>query len=246
VVLARPPRMAFLPIFDLGSYDGEKARVAGFEALSRFSHGEPPEWFRAATEAGLRYDLELTAVREAVAQFKKVPGDAFLSVNVSTETLMSSMLVEAVSPLEASRVVFELSEEAAVANYQTTREVVARLQSKGFRLALDDVGAGEMDLWDLFRLRPDMIKLDVALTRELDREPARVAMVEAINVYAQRLGATVVAEGIEETTELRTLMGLDVELGQGYLLGEAAEVGTTEFREYEAMLSLDALSRHTS
>ena len=103
-----------------------------------------------------------------------------------------------------------------------------------------------MDLWDLFRLRPDIIKLDVALTRDLEREPARVAMVEAINVFALRLGAAVIAEGIEDTSELRTLQGLDVALGQGYLLGEAAEVGTTEFKHYESLLSLDALSRYSS
>ena len=236
----------FLPIFELSTYDGKHARVAGFEALSRFSHGKPPEWFKAATEAGLRYDLELTAVREAVSKFRKVPGDAFLSLNVSNETLLSSMLVEAVRPIPADRVVFELSEEAAVENYQTTREVIARLQSQGYRLALDDVGAGEMDLWDLFRLRPDLIKLDVTLTRDLSREPGRVAMVEAIEVFASRLGAAVIAEGIEESEELRMLQSLEVPLGQGYLLGAAAEVGTTEFKEYESMLSLDALSRYTS
>ncbi|MDQ3570948.1 MAG: EAL domain-containing protein, partial [Actinomycetota bacterium] len=92
-------------------------------------------------------------------------------------------------------------------------------RQRGLRVAVDDAGAGYASFRHILRLRPDIIKLDMALTRDIDRDPARRALAAALITFAENTGSTIVAEGVETAEELHALRQLGVTAAQGYYLG---------------------------
>ena len=88
----------------------------------------------------------------------------------------------------------------------------------GVRLAIDDTGAGFASLAHILKLAPDLIKLDRELTSGIDRDPVRCAPGAALVSFASRIGAEIIAEGIETASELEVLRGLGIRYGQGFLL----------------------------
>lgn len=209
----------FQPIFDLGSWLVGSKRVVGFEALARFHPQVPPDvWFREAARMGLGSELELTAIHTAVAYLPHIPTDAFLSVNISPETANSLAHVDWFHRLPLRRVVIEISEEATIDDYETFRRVLDGLRAKGLKVAVDDVGAGLASLKHLVMLPHDMIKLDLDVVRGVDTNPNCQAMAAALVTLARARGTQVIAEGIETSNELVTLVDLGVEYGQGYHL----------------------------
>jgi len=209
-------RVVLQPIFDLSA-----ARPVGTEALSRFSGPptrQPDEWFDEAAAANLRLDLELVAARAAVAHLATLPHGHFLSINVSPETLLEPRLHEVVSA-SAQHIVLEVTEHAPVDDYARLSGALSEFRAAGGRLAIDDAGAGFASLRHILLLDPDFIKLDRTLTSRIDDRPAQRALAKALISFASEIGARIVAEGIETTSELEALRGLGVPFGQGYLLG---------------------------
>lgn len=120
------------------------------------------------------------------------------------------------------RVVIEITEHAAIYDLDLLLMEIDRLRDLGARIAIDDAGAGYSGLQQIIRLRPDVIKLDMSLTKNVDKDVARRSLAAAMVQFARDTNASVVAEGIETEAELRTLKSLGVELGQGYHLGRPA------------------------
>lgn len=218
--------------------DQLESRVVGFEALSRFEKGSPPEWFAGASVAGLRMELELAAIREAVEGFHHSSPDMFLAVNTSLDTLLSPKLAEALQGIAPNRVVLELHEDTVIDNYERTRVHIDRLTDKGYRLAIDDVARGRIDLWYLVRLRPSLVKFDVSMIRDIDLDSSKQAIVNGLKWLGEVLKARVVAEGIEREEELDRVRRLGVHYGQGYLLGRPGPLPEAE--PVEASLVTDA------
>lgn len=211
-------RVAFQPIFDL-----RNRAVVGYEALSRFTGGPsraPNEWFAEAAELGLGVELEVAAVRAALDSFDGMPGDAYVSVNVSPEAMTSSTFFQAITGKAEDRLVVEVTEHARVESYAELANVVLALRGRGVRLAIDDVGAGFASLRHVLRLRPDIIKLDITLTRSIDTDPVRRALASSFIRFADDIHATIAAEGIETGGELDELCTLGVGCGQGFFLAE--------------------------
>ncbi|MCD8514576.1 MAG: EAL domain-containing protein, partial [Burkholderiaceae bacterium] len=100
--------------------------------------------------------------------------------------------------------------------------IIKDYQQRGFLTAIDDFGAGYSGLNLLAQFQPHMVKLDMALTRDIDRDPVRRAIVAGVIGTCQALGCQVVAEGIETAGELGTLRDMGVQLFQGYLLARPA------------------------
>ncbi len=215
--------VVFQPIMDLRT--GEPV---GFEALARFPSSlerGPEEWFREADEVELRTELELTTVRAALSRLDSLPEDAFLAVNLSPATACSEHLERAVAQADAPRrIVLEVTEHAPVRDYGALNAAVGSLRAKGVRLAVDDAGSGFASLQHILRLAPDFIKLDMALTRDVDNDLARRALAAALISFSNEIGATIIAEGIETEAELRTLRDLGVAYGQGFHLARPAEI----------------------
>ena len=119
--------------------------------------------------------------------------------------------------MPAGRVVLEITEHAIVENYADLRRALFSLRSKA-RIAIDDAGAGYSGLKHILEVGPNLIKLDMALTRGIDTDPARYALAAALVTFAREIGSDIVAEGIETAGELSVLGGLGVTFGQGFYL----------------------------
>jgi EAL domain-containing protein (putative c-di-GMP-specific phosphodiesterase class I) len=194
-------------------------QVVGYEALSRFPGWTPDRWFRQALVAGLGLEFELAAVDRAVGCLRRLPGDAFLGINVSASTLVSNALLEALADVDASRIVLELTEHEPIVDYSPYCEQLGRLRKRGVRLGIDDVGAGHSSLLHIVQLRPDVIKLDRALIAGCDTDGARRVVTKSMAMLARQAKAALIAEGVETTGEAEALVGTGVRFGQGFLFG---------------------------
>ena len=213
----RQPRLLFQPIVDLA-----KGGVAGYEALARFDgpvDATPDKWFAAAARAGLGPALESRVVRAALAARESLPANCFLTVNVTPRALTSAPVMdEFLRGGELAGLFVELTEEQAISDPDAMRRDLARLRDRGAMIALDDAGSGYSGLQRLLALGPELMKLDRSLVDGIDEDEAKRACVEMLIVLARRLGAWLLAEGVERSGELRELINLGVPLAQGFLL----------------------------
>lgn len=225
-------RMLFQPIVRLSDGSWE-----GFEALSRFPHLDisTAEVFAAATEAELDERLEHAAVAQAMRQQDTLPDGVYMTVNVSPRLLVSDALRE-FAHASVDRLVLEVTEHAAVEDYEALRDALAPWRERGARLAVDDAGAGFASLRHILRLEPDFIKLDGSLTAGIVAGASERALAAALVAFANGTGAVIVAEGIEQVDQVEALRGLGVTLGQGYYLGRprpaadfTAHAGTRDY-----------------
>lgn len=215
VIEAAAISMVFQPIVELAT-----GSAAGVEALARFPGPpqRPPDlWFAEAAEAGLGPELELLAIRAAVSQLDRLPPHVYLSVNASPVTASRPDL-GVVLASAGHRVVLELTEHVAVDTYDGLLGALDHLRGLGVRVAVDDAGSGYASLRHILRIGPDIIKLDIGLTRDIHADPARRALAASLVRFGQETGAVIVAEGIETAEELMTLRRLGVGYGQGYHL----------------------------
>jgi EAL domain-containing protein (putative c-di-GMP-specific phosphodiesterase class I) len=202
--------------------------VIGYEALTDF--GADPlssteEIFREAHEVGLGVELELHTARVAVAGFARELArspSTYLAINASPGLLYRVALLEALSQVPPGRVVVEITEQRQFDSYDQLKETVYLVHQRGFRVAVDDTGSGFAGLQRLVDVRPEIVKLDKALTSQIDTDAPRRALVAALRHFADDMGITVVAEGIEREEQLMVLRDLGVDCGQGYLLGRPA------------------------
>ena len=112
-----------------------------------------------------------------------------------------------------------LTEKYAIENYSLFGEAVRNFTEMGISIAVDDIGAGHSGLEKIANLNPKYLKFDIELVRDIDASYVRQEMVKALKIFADKMGSTIIAEGIERQEELDTLLQLGVDHGQGYLLG---------------------------
>jgi EAL domain-containing protein (putative c-di-GMP-specific phosphodiesterase class I)/AmiR/NasT family two-component response regulator len=211
--------MVFQPIMEL-----ETRTIVGVEALARFRSiplRAPDAWFAEAVALELGVQLELATIRQALKMLPAVPDDAYLSVNCSQAAARSPLLAQTLGAV-AGRMVIEITEHEPVDDYVALSEALAPLRARGVRVAIDDAGAGYASLRHTLQLSPDIIKVDISLTRDIDADRGRRALASALISFADEMGMTIVAEGIESDAELRTLQELGVRYGQGFYLAEPA------------------------
>ena len=224
LIAERGIQIVFQPIVDLAT-----RRTVGFEALSRFPPPDrnPMRWFDDADLAGLSAELEFASVRAALNQLDRLPPDAYLSLNFSPSVLNELARVDLDALAERvplGRIVLEVTEQAPIDDYARLGEALADIRRRGVRLAIDDAGAGFASMRHIVSLRPDIIKLDISLIRDIDTDPSRRALAGSIAHFGTETGASIVAEGIETESELAALVALAIPYGQGYLLGRPAEL----------------------
>jgi diguanylate cyclase (GGDEF)-like protein len=222
-------RAALQPLVRLGD-----RTVLGYEALCRFTPrhglGTPDELFAGAPIANLKREVDEACL---VAAFAAAPqtAPATLFVNVAVETLVEgrssgdrlSRLAD-IAGISASDVVLEVSERTPVGDLNRLRRVVADLRQRGFRIAIDDAGAGHASMLVIAEVQPEFVKIDRLLIHGLDVSAARRALVVSLLSFGAHINARVIAEGIETEDELQTLLSLGVQFGQGWLLGRPVMV----------------------
>ena len=128
------------------------------------------------------------------------------------------------SGLRHDDLVLEIKERAALEERDASRDVLHRLKGEGVRVAIDDMGAGYSSLQAIVDLEPDYLKFDIALVRNIDRSQIKRSLLETLVELSSKIGAQVIAEGIEAESELTTLREMGVQLGQGRHLAAPATV----------------------
>jgi PAS domain S-box-containing protein len=225
VITERLLHTVFQPIVDLVS-----GAVVGVEALTRFDHEPtrtPDVWFAEANATARGVELELLAVETALTTAATLPGDVYVSINVSPAAIANSDLATIVDRcgFDPTRLVVEVTEHVQVSDYRPVSAGLEALRNRGTRVAVDDAGAGYSSLTHVLRLQPHFIKLDRSLIEAINIDQRRRALVAAVNAFALEVGANVIAEGVETAEELDTLTSLNLRYGQGYLFGEPSTSG---------------------
>ncbi|HEY7522907.1 MAG TPA: EAL domain-containing protein [Candidatus Limnocylindrales bacterium] len=157
---------------------------------------------------------------------RTTPSDVRFAINFTPASLLdpafeASALADLVrsSGLEPRRITLECTEQQAVPDVVPLKKQVKALRRLGFGFAVDDAGAGYASFALIAALRPSIIKIDREIVTRIARDDAKQALVEAFVSFGRRIGARLLAEGIETRADLATLTGLGVDLGQGFLLG---------------------------
>ena len=215
-------RVVFQPVVDV-----RRRTVSGYEALCRFDlipELGPDAWFAAAAARGLVPRLDAASLRAALARRADLPPNCFLSVNVEPESVtdpaVQSILLHEHGNLDG--LVIEITEHRAILDPVGFLAALDLFRRAGALIAVDDAGAGHAGLQQILLLRPSILKLDRAIVADLDSDPAKAAMVEMLGLFASRVDAWLLAEGVETLGEARRLEQLGVPLAQGHLYARPA------------------------
>lgn len=220
ILQERLVHMVYQPIFEL-----ETGKPVGFEALSRFDiqpNLPPNVWFAEAAEMGLGVELEALAIETALQDLTVIPPDTFLAVNASPAALRHRRVSHLFDTVAPGRLVVELTDSDQVENYQALAESLRALRDRGIQLAIDDAGTGYAGLKRILSLEPNLLKLDLSLTKGIDTDPVRQALAGGLINFAGVIGARLIAEGIETQGEYDEMRRLGLHFGQGYFLGRPA------------------------
>jgi len=210
--------MAYQPIVR-----AEDGRLHGHEALLRTAEPyfpNPGPLLEAAGRLRRLPDLG-RAVRGSVASFVDGGVGGTVFVNLHVRDLLDEQLFSCEAPLSrhARKVVLEITERAALDEVEDATGRVSRLRELGFKIALDDLGAGYAGLTSFANLAPDVVKLDMALVRGCDADPLRRRLIGSLAALCRDLGILVVAEGVETEAERETVAAAGCDLMQGFFVG---------------------------
>jgi EAL domain-containing protein (putative c-di-GMP-specific phosphodiesterase class I) len=218
--------MAFQPLVSLS-----QRRVYAYEALMRTE--EPllphPGAVLAAAERLGRLDELGRSVRALVAKAMQDSPDTTLFVNLHSQDLLDAQLYATDSPLAgfAKRVVLEITERASLEGLKDIESRLKALRDLGYRLAVDDLGAGYAGLTSFTQIQPEVVKFDMSLVRGLDASPAKRRLLTSMTALFRDWNIVVVAEGVETPAERDALTALGCDVLQGYLFARPAR-GFTE------------------
>jgi EAL domain-containing protein (putative c-di-GMP-specific phosphodiesterase class I)/ActR/RegA family two-component response regulator len=209
--------MAYQPIV---SWSGRS--LYAYEALLRTAEGpysRPDIVLEVSERLGRLHDLGRATRAQVAAQVPEVPAQCMF-VNLHPHDLLDPTLYDPASPLSrvAEKVILEVTERATLDRVKDVREKVAKLRALGFRIAIDDLGAGYAGLTSFAQLEPDIVKLDMSLVRDVHRHDVKRRIITSMTRLCQEMNLQVVAEGVETAEERDTIVACGCDLLQGYLL----------------------------
>jgi EAL domain-containing protein (putative c-di-GMP-specific phosphodiesterase class I) len=212
--------LLFQPIVDL-----QRAVVVGYETLARFDDPPgltPDVWFAEAERHGRVDDLDAAVLARALATRASLPRNTFLTVNVEPESLLSPKVMGLLRAESLAGIAVEVTEHRELGDRDRVRFALEQLRANGALIAVDDAGAGYAGLQQILTMRPQILKVDRAIVDGVDRDEAKAALIEMLGVFANRIDAWVLAEGIETVGEARRCRALGLPLAQGWLFGRPA------------------------
>jgi diguanylate cyclase (GGDEF)-like protein len=231
----------YQPVVDLANGD-----IMGWEALAR-GPGEghfasPKTMFDFAEEVGTLFQLERACRQQAVKDLGRTEHNQKLFLNIHPQTLgdpdfrageTKGLLAD--HGLKPENVVFEITERHSIRDFTLFHRTLDHYRSQGFLVAIDDAGTGFSGLNRIAMLRPDFIKADMSLVRGASSNPVQRALLETLAIFADKIGCSVIGEGIENESDLSCLISTGVHYGQGFYLGrpsspKSREIGTQIFR----------------
>jgi EAL domain-containing protein (putative c-di-GMP-specific phosphodiesterase class I) len=208
--------MAYQPIVSVS-----ERRIFAYEALVRPTHPalpNPGALIRAAEQLGRVHQMG-RKLREMVAQQMDHAGAPLVFVNLHGHDLTDDQLLSVDSPLAAMahNVVLEITERACLDDIKDLEARIRRLRTLGFRIAIDDLGAGYSGLALFAQLQPEIVKIDMSLIRNVDQEPMKRRLVRSMISLCSEMAIKVVCEGVETEAERDSLLEIGADLIQGYL-----------------------------
>lgn len=177
-----------------------------------------------AAQLGLGVALEMKAIGLALPGIAQLSAPIYVAVNASPSAILEGHLAHIIRDQPLNRVMLEVTEHAAIEHYEDIAAVLEPLRKSGLRVAVDDAGAGYASFRYILSLAPDVIKLDISITRNIDTDRSRRALASALIGFAKTTHSTIVAEGVETAAELQTLKHLGVDHAQGYFLGRPMSI----------------------
>lgn len=210
--------MAFQPIVDL-----HQRTIFAYEALVRGPGNQPASEILAGVNEQSRYRFDQLCRVKALELASTLHMPTQLSINFMPNAVYRAetclrMTLRAAARLNFphERIIFEITEGERITDHAHLREIVREYKRQGFKTAIDDFGAGYAGLNLLTEFQPDIIKLDMALIRNIDQDRVRQTIVTGVLYVCRELGISVIAEGIETLAELVFLRDAGVQLFQGY------------------------------
>lgn len=220
----------YQPIIDLAS-----GKVESFEALVRWQHPElgllaPIEFLELAESTGLIVDISECVMRAGCCQTREWQDQGQeslrLAVNISARHFRQKDFIERIvtilveTKLDPRSLELELTESSIMEDPDSAAEILRQIRALGITIAIDDFGTGYSSMSYLRRFAVDTLKVDRSFVSGVATDSHNAAMVRAMITLAHDLNLTVVAEGIEEESELSFLEKLSCDLGQGYLFSK--------------------------
>ncbi|WP_378954662.1 GGDEF domain-containing protein [Pelosinus sp. sgz500959] len=228
VLVNKEIKAVFQPIVSL--FDGE---IFGYEALSRGIPGssleKPDALFAAAERFDKVWELEFLCRSKAFENAYKLPNEKMLFINVAPNIINDVRFQKGATfdmltqyNIDASNIIFEITEKNSVEDYKSFRRVLDNYTSQGYKIAIDDAGSGYSGLKLLAETRPQFIKMDMDLVRNIDKDALKQALMKAFYEFSVAANMKIIAEGIETLDELNTIITIGIPYGQGYLLQRPA------------------------
>lgn len=232
-------RMAFQPIVD-----SRTRSVWAYEALVRGANGEGAPEVIARVRPELLYRFDQTCRVKAIVTAAELGLQERLSINFAPNAVyepatcirLTLAAAERVG-FDASKLIFEITESERINDVPKVVRIIKDYQGRGFLTAIDDFGAGYSGLNLLAEFQPDIVKLDMALIRNIDQDKVRRSITQGIVATCRALGCEVLAEGVETVGEYQALRAMGIVLFQGYLFAKPAleALPTVEAGVWEAL-----------
>lgn len=196
----------------------------GFEALVRTEEEtlrNPLALLETAERLERVREVGRTIRQRAAHTISELPDDQVIFINLHHQDLVDPQLYDADAPLsqQAKKVILEITERESLDTVDGARERITRLRDLGYRIAMDDLGAGHNGLHTFAQLEPDVVKLDMLLVRGAEREGTRLKVIESMRRLCTELEIQFITEGVETVQERDALTGVGCDLLQGYLFG---------------------------
>ncbi|MCX7695324.1 MAG: GGDEF domain-containing protein [Caloramator sp.] len=229
-------RTFFQPIVDV-----KNVKIVGYEALSRGPVGSilerPDVLFDTAKDCGLLWETEYLCRTLAIERAKKNNISEYLFLNVDPQIIKDAKFRDGFTTeflklynLSPEKIIFEITEKTAVEDYKAFREVLQHYINQGYKIAIDDTGAGYSGFRLITETKPQFIKLDMGLIRDIDKDSFKQALCKNLLSLSRITNMKLIAEGVETINELSFLVEIGVEFVQGYFLARPSEniVGLSE------------------
>ncbi len=216
-------KMYFQPIVNLQTLE-----ASHFEMLSRFEEGDTMEWIMFGEDIGLASEFDIAVCERAINYivFKAGGSSSKFSINISGQSIQDESFFEkleqklSVHHNISDRIIFEITESSHIHDLDKVSHFITKLQNAGFKVALDDFGAGSASFEYLQKLTVDWVKIDGKYIRKIQESQRDAAMVKNLSQMCKDLGIEVVAEFVEEEAQMEMLREMGIEYGQGYLFSK--------------------------
>ncbi len=218
----------YQPIFDF-----KTGNILGWEALTRgprdSSFRSPIILFETAEQLGRLFALEKICRESAIKHAGEIQKNQKLFINISPKTMAdpeftpgNTLKLMESAGLLPENIVFEITEQHSVQEFDLFYRTLAHYRSQGFRIAVDDAGAGYAGLSTIAELQPEYIKLDKSLIDGIHKDPVKRALVETTATFADKIGSQIIAEGVESKAQAICLKDIGVHCGQGFFFARPA------------------------